>query len=554
MAHINGRLSERRLSFERLEGRSLLAGLTFHAELPLDAAANGDRAGRRIATTDQFLAVGIDQRDSGRSEESGVVDLFRRDDNQTPSDLTDDIWRFAQRIEPPSPQSFGAFGWSLALAESRLVVGAPTMSNGGRVFTYRHDGDQWKLEQELTSADQSNLDSFGVAVDIDGDTLVVGSHRKKMNDLATAGAAYVFAHNGSRWTQTAKLLPADPSSGKEFGTAVAVDQNHIVVGAPRDDNGSPFGFWRGSAYVFQRRTPQSDWQQQTKLAAYDGQSFDQFGYAVDIWDGMLVVGSPYNTNAADNDGSVYSYRNFRDRWVYSQKVVAPAESTAGKFGWDVALNGERLVIGAPAQDGTTVDSGAVYAYQRNDQWWTLQQQINNPVVRSDTAGDYFGSSVGASWQWIGVGAMLDDVGTSDTGAAFVYHDDDPAPRGRVVGRYVAYNNSAYDGFDPSVNPDDDSASAPDKWALLPEQTATSHNYISYVDGITMIIIDIRNAPQPETISAADFSFAVGNNDNPSTWTAAPAPAEVIVRPGAGNGWRRSCCTTMELATNIGRMA
>jgi len=104
---------------------------------------------------------------------------------------------------------------------------------------------------------------------------------------------------------------------------------------------------------------------------------------------------------------------------------------------------------------------------------------------------------------------------------------------QVVGRYVFYNHSAFDGGDPNANADDDLAIATDKTALLPGQTATRANYTSYSRGINGVIVDI--AHPADTIAPDDFSFRVGNDNDPSTWAKAPPPSDVRVREGAGTG-------------------
>jgi len=105
----------------------------------------------------------------------------------------------------------------------------------------------------------------------------------------------------------------------------------------------------------------------------------------------------------------------------------------------------------------------------------------------------------------------------------------------VVGRYIFYNNSYFDGYDPAVNASDDNAIATDKSALLPGETATFSNYTSYWKGINGIIVDIDGIANPEAITADDFVFKVGNVDDTSTWLNAPDPISVIVRVGEGVG-------------------
>jgi hypothetical protein len=102
----------------------------------------------------------------------------------------------------------------------------------------------------------------------------------------------------------------------------------------------------------------------------------------------------------------------------------------------------------------------------------------------------------------------------------------------VAGRYVFYNGSSYDGLDPAASAADDGAIAPDKSALLPGQTATFANYTSYSRGINGLMIDVAELPAGP-LTADDFTFKVGNDDDPAAWAAGPAPADISVRRGAG---------------------
>jgi len=105
--------------------------------------------------------------------------------------------------------------------------------------------------------------------------------------------------------------------------------------------------------------------------------------------------------------------------------------------------------------------------------------------------------------------------------------------GSVVGRYIFYNNSCFDGDDPAANAADDNAIAPDKVPLLPGQTATFANYTSYSRGINGIIVDIDGLGGVPV--SQDFAVKLGNDDNPGGWADGPLPSSVSVRYGAGAG-------------------
>jgi hypothetical protein len=107
-------------------------------------------------------------------------------------------------------------------------------------------------------------------------------------------------------------------------------------------------------------------------------------------------------------------------------------------------------------------------------------------------------------------------------------------RASVVSRLVFYNHSAWDGNDASANGNDDAAIAPDKTPLLPGGIATFGNYTSYSRGLNGIMVDIAGL-NGATPTASDFTFNIGDDDNPASWPAAPAPSSITVRSGAGIG-------------------
>src|SRR5262245_53246091 len=102
----------------------------------------------------------------------------------------------------------------------------------------------------------------------------------------------------------------------------------------------------------------------------------------------------------------------------------------------------------------------------------------------------------------------------------------------VVGRFVFYDNSFYDGNAPGISASDSSAIAPDKSALLSGAgPGTFANLTSYNRGINGLFVDLTGSHPG--ITASDFTFRVGNNNAPTSWAAAAAPVGVTVRAGAG---------------------
>jgi len=135
--------------------------------------------------------------------------------------------------------------------------------------------------KKLTASDSTAGDEFGYAAAISGDTIVVGAWN---NDGAgsDAGAAYVFERNqggADNWGQVKKLTASDAAVNDSFGKAVAIDGDRLVVGAPATVNFSTVG----AAYVFERNEGGSNnWGEKQKLLASDAWPNDKFGNAVAI--------------------------------------------------------------------------------------------------------------------------------------------------------------------------------------------------------------------------------------------------------------------------------
>lgn len=116
-----------------------------------------------------------------------------------------------------------------------------------------------------------------------------------------------------------------------------------------------------------------------------------------------------------------------------------------------------------------------------------------------------------------------------------YAADEIAPLSpSVVGRRLFYNNSKFDGSSAAIGVADDAAIATDKSAYrVGDGISSFANVSSYSRGINGVMIDVTHVPG--TISADDFTFRLGGNNNLASWTVAPAPTAISVRAGAGAG-------------------
>ena len=126
------------------------------------------------------------------------------------------------------------------------------------------------------------------------------------------------ARSGTSWVQQAKLVPNDGGSFDEFGTDVAISGNTIVVGASHKSFGQ--SLMQGAAYVFTRSGTR--WNQQARVTASDGRRYDTFGYSVAIDGDRIVIGAI--TGQPAHQGAAYVFSRLADTWQQTAKLISAA--------------------------------------------------------------------------------------------------------------------------------------------------------------------------------------------------------------------------------------
>jgi hypothetical protein len=311
------------------------------------------------------------------------------------------------------------FGYSVAISGETAVVGAPFDDtapnvNQGAAYVFVFSGGNWIQQQKLTANDGATSDEFGFAVTISGDTIVVGAHEDDIGTNSNQGSAYVFVRAGGVWTQQQKLTASDGAASDDFGFAVATSGETVVVGARTDDIGAETN--QGSAYVFTRGG--GVWTQQQRLTASDGSLGDEFGYSVAISGETIVVGAHTDdVGTAAAQGSAYVFARSGGAWAQQQRLIANDGRLGDRFGSSVGLSSETAIIGAPFDDLGAADQGSAYVFVRSGTSWTQQAKL---TADDGAASDLFGNSVAISGETAVAGARFDDVNATNQGSAYVY--------------------------------------------------------------------------------------------------------------------------------------
>lgn len=305
------------------------------------------------------------------------------------------------------------FGVSVDSADDVLVVGArgddDSIQNGGAAYVYRRVGVEWSIEGKLTAPDAGSSDDFGISVATDGQRIVVGASRDDDRG-SQSGSAYVYAYNGSSWEFEAKLVGSDIAAEANFGRAVTISGNMIVVGATENlQDLSP-----GSAYVFEYVG--GAWNEMQRLIGGDFGADDRFGVAVAIRGEDIFVGARSHGAGGAERGAAYVFTRGDATWFETQKLTASDLMDEAFFGFSIAVEGDTLLIGA---NGWTGRIGAAYVFRENAGVWSEQTRLN---ASDGAALDEFGYSVDLNNGVALIGAPFHAHAGVVTGAGFAFRE------------------------------------------------------------------------------------------------------------------------------------
>ena len=384
--------------------------------------------------------------DSGATTDTGSVYVF------TQNSLGE--WNPVQRLYASDAATNDRFGgeqtqdYTKALGISTdgsvFVVGAfrddDTAGDTGSAYIFEKSGSTWSQVQKIVASDAALNDHFGMGVCISGNgaCIAVGAPYEDPGGSTTQGSVYMFEKVGSTWTQTQKLVQSDTLANTIFGTKLALsdDGTTLAVAAAHHDNptGSSTQGDAGAAYIFDK-AQNGTWSQTQKIYPSDGAANEHFGYGIDIsGDGTVVAVGQSSADgagaAAAGLGAVYVYVKSGGAWsaTQTQKIVSTDNTSGDAFGHDVALsqNGDRLLVGAPRDDDTQTDNGAIYIFDRTNGVWTQTTKHHAVATNNSSNYDGFGTSVSISGDgkvYIG-GHQYQDVmqGGSDQGGVYVYDE------------------------------------------------------------------------------------------------------------------------------------
>ncbi len=354
-------------------------------------------------------AVGIDS-DKGvvgapGYDKNGGAYFFQRDSGGTWSQLQPGDVFIGDNADPSSTQS-DRVGTSAAISGGLAIVGAPDHEevlgtpNIGGAYIIDLSGSSWQEQEALhklsdVASELRQDDVFGTAVGISGFRAIVGAPAAPAFP-ATPGDAYIFEFDGADWNLVAlDLLPfVRRENGSEFGAAVAISDDHAIVGAPLADGGL------GAVFAF-RRDPSAGWildGEPLLPFASDRQSGARFGDALGLLGNYALVGAPGENGTR---GAAYFFERDGSTGVWGDPVRLDADllgfaaDSLDAFGSAVTVGEGYYLIGARGDDDATTDAGAFYSVS-----FAFTPAAGSPlaVPTQMTASDGLDQSIQIKWQ------------------------------------------------------------------------------------------------------------------------------------------------------------
>jgi hypothetical protein len=440
---------------------------TLEASLRAADAAGGDKFGNAVAMVGDTILVGAFQADIAGRADQGAAYVFTRSASG---------WSQRAKLVASDGAAGDKFGNAVSATGDTLLVCANfatvgTHANAGAGYVFVRAGASWSQQAKLVAADPQAASFLGVSGVVQGDAVVLGAFGADIGTAADRGAAFVFTRSGSAWTQRSRVLDPSGSAGDQFGVSVDLEGSTLVIGAFGDDvdgrvdqgsatvfafdaatgacsdpmplrnpdgqAGDRFGLVvdlrgsaivggamgrsaeRGAAVLFERQG--ADWIAAKTLVAPDGVAGDHFGRSVAFATDSVVVGAVDDAvcgRAAQ--GSLWAFPRLDGRWNEAASVVVDSSGSANEsFGNAVAIDGDFMAVGVPLDTvGANSLQGSVVIYRRTAAGWVQEARL---VAADGAAGDRFGNVVAMSAGTIAVGSYLADIGGQvDQGAAYVF--------------------------------------------------------------------------------------------------------------------------------------
>jgi len=371
----------------------------------------GAKFGSAVAVSSNFMVVGTESSTGVRS--SGTAYVF---DLKSPTPTLPVLI-----LNNPTPEDGDAFGGSVAISGTRIVVSAfrdnfGGFTNAGTVYVYDLTSSTPTIPVvTLNNPTPASDEFYGSSVAISGTRVVVGAPLVPVAGSNLAGEVYIYDLNRTTpEIPVSTLRDSNPGFSDLFGNSVAIDGNRVLVGALQDNNTMSSGWGSASYYQLNPATSAAAFVNKVTNPSTSPGGF--FGVDTAISGTRVMIGGD-----DDNNGTVHIYDLASG--TFSHKASLPNPSTnpgsSSTFGYSLSISDNRAVVGSSIDNTFNSSAGGAWVYDIDPvtSAATLDRALTFPSAASS---DNFGSSVAISGPRVVVGAPGDNPGVPDGGSVFTY--------------------------------------------------------------------------------------------------------------------------------------
>ncbi len=303
-----------------------------------------------------------------------------------------EVWDItAGTFQQLTPSVSGQYGAAISSFGDHLAAGAWFNATGGsgRGITRLMDlSGELNYQLQPSPINNSGFSGYSLAFAEDGESvlhLLVGSPGDNTNGSNT-GSITVF--NAETGAQVRKIISPSNVASHRFGEALAADGPIAIVGTQAET--AYLVNWTTGA-VLHTLTP--------------AESAGLFGRSVAIDGDLALVGASREGTSNSDKGKVFGYNTTTGQpefVIRSNDLGAPTTSSASwAFGRAMAIQQDRIIVGASRDNTKGLNSGSIYILDRN----TLApvEKVHAP---SDFTQQYFGQSLAADNFNVAIGAPL----------------------------------------------------------------------------------------------------------------------------------------------------
>jgi hypothetical protein len=339
-------------------------------------------------------------------------------------------WRTIITLDNPNAYSTGGsdnFGYAVAVSGNYAVVGAYNEddaggNSSGKAYIFNvTSGQLLHVLDNPNPFGTSSNDQFGFAISMSGNHVLVSAIGEDDSGGFSSGKVYVYSvQSGNLLYTINNFNSSGTTDGDFFGWSTAIYNNYGIIGAYREDTTA--GLLSGTAYIFNVAGGQNLFTL-TNPNAFGTSAGDFFGWSVAIYNDRAIVGATNEDDAGGSgSGKAYIYNAFSGQLLYTLNNPNTFGTSAfDEFGHAVAIYGDRALVSSRFEDNASGSNvGVVYVFSVST--GQLLRTILNPSYYSTGAGDTFGWSVALFEKYAVIGAPgEDDLGLSNSGVAYLFN-------------------------------------------------------------------------------------------------------------------------------------